>query len=327
MMGMIKKHSYTIALISLITSNQSYGGFLDRFLFPFLPKRAHVVEEARRNMPPELKACKSLDDTKVLLQQEERRLFNAIKYEFKASDEIWDDLSKNIETKKEHFRNVVLKTPHPQSDHSLSAIDPELFQCAVRALQNLGINKDAISIVYDKRLHDVKSDWSATIVYDENGDIPSKLSLVPNNQLPNVKFIIEEHKEVDPYHEATHIIEIHNIQDDLLQKTLESLPYYNIITRDMNSYQSVKKWLRMQEKIADLMPLIQFKNPNHVQLMYQRCMCDCNNKINAGEKIEWNQTEGSATHPSACAEILPWILKIHELMQKENANKAATAEK
>ena len=45
-----------------------------------------------------------------LLQQEEKRLFNAIKDEFKASDEIWDDLSKNIETKKKHtlFININL---------------------------------------------------------------------------------------------------------------------------------------------------------------------------------------------------------------------------
>jgi hypothetical protein len=36
-----------------------------------------------------------------------------------------------------------------------------------------------------------------------------------------------------------------------------------------------------------------------------------------GEKTRWNAIH-AVTNPPACAEILPWILKINELMQERH---------
>jgi hypothetical protein len=296
--------------------------FFDRILRPFLqpPIRQQITLAARQNMSPELRACKNLADAEALLRAEEQQCLNFIKDSFNVPDQIWNECLADIQEQVGYCREVYFKTDYPIVDHSLSTIDPKLYNHVTTVLTKYGINPKSINIVYDQKYHDEHPNceaysrspslWRTRSKIEELRVLePAQLSITPSNLInasPN------SCKAFTPYHEGIHQIEGHYLQNQLVLRFLMSLSKKPHIF----SHISLKRWYRTQEKIAEIMPLIKFKEPQHVQSIHENCMNTCVNDVRDSKKITWNTT-AKGKHPDACAEMLPWILKIQELMPKE----------
>jgi hypothetical protein len=284
-----------------------------------LQQEQQILISARRNMPPELQACKSLADAEALLRKEEEQCLEAIKEAFNVPDQAWNECRAEIGAQIRYCRDVYFKTPYAERDHSLSVLNPALFVRITETLKMYGINPDSVNIVYDQKYHNKNPDHPAYSrdprlerVTDETEKFKvrkyAKLSFYPS-------ISSSYHQEFAPFHEGMHLFEGHGLQTRLIPRVLSS---HNKNNLSIFSHQSLKKWDQVQEKISEIVPLIQFKNKRHVQLVYQKCMETCMNNVHNGKKITWNKTiNADATHPDRCAEMLPWILKIQELMPKE----------
>jgi hypothetical protein len=322
-----KRSIYSFCLVLLSIHSRLYSNFLSgisRLFSTQYYKREHIIASARQNMPPELQACKSLTDAELLLRKEEKQCLTAIKDAFNVPDQAWNECNAEIKAQMQYCRDIYFKTSRPEIDHSLSTLDPELFKRITQAMKIYGINPDSINIIYDQQWH---AEHPGCPAYSRNPAIErtiskarelevckaAQISFIPSSLITSSS---GNHTEFTPFHEAFHLIDGHGLQEDVVRKTLikSSAAQY----QKERLHPSLREWGRSQEKIAEIMPLIQLKNPRHVQVLYKKylnsCMCDVYN----GNKIIWNKTiDADAIHPDVCAVMLPWILKIQELMPKE----------
>jgi hypothetical protein len=309
--------THILAMIFLTVSQPLFSGLSEIFLRSYnLSSRKDIIAAARRNMPPELQACKNLEEAKALLLKEEQEHLTKIKKKFNISDEEWATFLAELELKKEDYRATHFNASYPV-DHSLAEIDPNLFKQVVNTLKMYGINPGSVDIVYDKDWHDNNLDFPACSdghTFQEKGNA-ARISCVPEKTFTTLE-TQEEYTILAPFHEAMHIFKLHNLQrHEILLELMHASGYK--MDLDIHADRTIKNWERMQENIAYILPLLKFKNPEHVQLMYRESMRDCTHKIHKGEKIHWNTSPDHATHPAPCDVLLPWVIKIHELMRSE----------
>jgi hypothetical protein len=303
-----------------IAHQSSFGGFLDGLIKPLLRNQdKRIIFAAQQNMSPELQACKNFDDLEALLRKEEKQCLDDIKESFNVPDQAWNKCLAEIQEQLQYCREVYFKSTYPNVNHDFSKADPKFYQYVRHVLTTqYGINPGSLHIVYDQNYHDKHQKAEAHTRSPEFQQITSvpkgfevrtlaQMSFLPRN-CP--KASSEDYREFVPYHEGVHLFEGHELQERLVHKTLMSSSKHY---REVSSHVSLKKWHKMQEKIADISPLIKFKNPEHVKILYNICMHSCKCKIDNGQNITWNESPVDATHPDWCAEILPWILKMQEL--------------
>jgi hypothetical protein len=309
---------YILFITCLYIFNQSYSGFFDRLFRhnPYTNIAASITASARKNMQPDLQACKSLEDIENLLRKEENKCLNDIKEKLDVPDLLWDECLAQIQKYKEYCLNTYFKQPNPNKDHSLANVDPELYKKVVHDAKMYGINPDSINIVYDKKRQDENPSciaFSTGPNFYEDTFIayrPAQISFIPLNLCASK----EDQYEHTPLHEITHQIELHSIQVNLICRTLNKI----LLSIDFNEKGKLIKALdRNHEKYADLGPIIKFKNSKQVRVLRKIYIDNCISKIQNGEKFTWNQSPEDATRPDACAEMLPWILKIEDIMAQE----------
>jgi hypothetical protein len=265
-----------------------------------------VFDEAWEHMPSELQKCKSLKDIKALLKSEEQKCLLQIKNEFNIPDCFWRWFISDIKKKKRRFRRAYAKTRKSVVDHSLISVDKDLYESVIRILKLYKINPYFLDIRYDIQYHEEKTNATAyTWSYDYKGKQYAELSFIPCSKV----YDAEWHKILTALHEGMHVWDIHCNQDQFLR--------FIIPEEEYNISISVKRWKRIHEKICEILPLIKFKNLYYVTLKFEQCINTGINKILDGQIIQWNHSPDDATHPERCDELLPWVLKIEEIIQNK----------
>jgi hypothetical protein len=266
-------------------------------------------------MKSDLQACKSLEDIENLLRKEENKCLNDIKEKLNVPDLLWDECLAQMQKYKEYCLNTYFKQPNPNKDHSLANVDPELYKKVVHDAKMYGINPDSINIkaLDEENPNNANATAIGPSFFENTFDIyeSAQISIVPCNLSSTSK---EHIYEYTPLHEITHLVEIHNTREILINRTLSKYSSNNDVTESIQVMNSLS---RNQEKFASFAPLIKFKKPKHAQMLYDEYMDDCMHKIQMDEKIIWNKSPADANYPDTCAEMLPWILKIQDIMAKE----------
>jgi hypothetical protein len=303
-----------------IVHQSSFSGFLDALVKPLLRNQdRRIISAAQQNMSPELQACKSFDDLEALLRKKEKQCLDAIKESFNVPDRAWNKCLTEIQEQLQYCREIYFKSTQPNVNHDFSKVDPKFYQYVRHVLTTkYGTNPDSLNIIYDQKYHDKGSGcegYTRSPELRKKASEPKKfevrtlaqMSFLPRN-CPTASS--EDYREFTVYHEGVHYFEGHGLQKSLVHKTLMlSSEHY----REDSSHVSLKNWHRMQEKIADISPIIKFKNPQHVKTLHNTCMNSCKRKIYDGQNITWNESPADATHPDECSEVLPWIVRIQEL--------------
>ncbi|HEV2917236.1 MAG TPA: hypothetical protein VGW78_05860 [Candidatus Babeliales bacterium] len=278
--------------------------FAFQFNLPNLNRRTKdTIKKTRQNMPKKLKACKTLTQVEALLREEEKEALEAIKQAFNISNKWWKEYIDEVNRSKHFFRSKYFKQSRHVYNHSLRNTDSTLYKQIVTVLKRYGINPYAIDIVYDKQFHEKHPNCPAytVVAYTEtkNDAIEATLSFFPE---PKKSLLYTHCCTIAPLHECMHLWEVHSIQ---IQRLLSLLIHLGHISLDLAEDQFYKhpmimKWQKKLEKIADLLPLLKFKDHVHIKTMYEELLC--------GEICY-----GSEIHPDN-NELLPWVLKIKEIM-------------
>jgi hypothetical protein len=269
-----------------------------------------IIAEARRNMPSDVQACKSLKEVEALIRMEESVNLWAIKHAFNIPYERWKQLLADIKTRKYHLQHVYYRKQKPVIDHSLASINQELYANVVSMLKKYHIHPHSVTIQYLKQFHDENPNLLAFAhTQAMYGDIAAGISFRPSSRAGEVG---RDLMILVPLHECMHLWDIHTIQVRML-KTL--VLNGHISDDDFSKHTSVKEWRKTLEKICDLLPLIKFKEPKFIELYLQYCIEVGKSTIVFNGQICWNQPDDDATHPNPCGELLPWVLKIHDLMK------------
>ncbi|HEV2916731.1 MAG TPA: hypothetical protein VGW78_03210 [Candidatus Babeliales bacterium] len=284
-----------------------------------------IVASAYKNMPSKLQKCESLIDVEQLLREEENECLKKIKDYFDIPDNAWEKCQNKIRIYMHYCHEVYFKSSYPCIDHSFSKYDIQFFQYITKVLTMYGINPNAVNIVYDQEEHTKISACSQNPniqknFYTKELEVKDKaqISFVPPKLLNASNSYTYRYTQFTPFHEGMHLFEGHVIKSKLIKQTIIKSSNKR---SEIRTHQSLKEYERMQEKIAEIMPLLMFKNPHHIETLYNFSIKECLYKAHNGQKIVWNSSPANATHPDHCSELLPWILKIKDLMEKEQINK------
>jgi hypothetical protein len=294
---------------------------------------SRIEREARRNTPPELTRCTTFEAMTNVLRVEEYNRLRAIKEEFKVPDHLWQECMTEIRTNMKQHAETTYKSTKADKDHSLREIDPESYSRIIQALETYGINPDSVDILFDKESVHKASARSYFYRYNNNFEWASYLS----NQRARIHYTpfydmkIQStdtyyqkfYQYITPMHEAMHVSEQHTLQRYIIREHLKKLGH---TVTHIEKNQSYKNLCRTQEKIAELMPLLQSKDLDIIRILFDACVEDCSQQT---KKIEWNRSPPDATHPCWCSEEFPWVIKMRDLIREERIKKEmlATLEK
>jgi hypothetical protein len=70
----------------------------------------------------------------------------------------------------------------------------------------------------------------------------------------------------------------------------------------------------MQEKQAELFPLLRFDDPNIAKQAWQNHMPACIREYKRGN-LRWHTSPDLATHPG-CPELLPYMIRMEDIQQE-----------
>jgi hypothetical protein len=277
-----------------------------------------IRQTAWQHMSPELRSCTTFADINNLLNKEEHVLLKAVKHSFALSDIVWNKRLDQIARRKQYLHDVYYKQPSGTINHELATIDPVLFKEIIQACEEQGINPECVDILYNKEWH---AEYSKAHALAQSPILLSnpilviqraRISMLPLNS-PTI-FNKNRHRIHVTRHEIEHLAVGHGAQTSEIRTMLITEGYNQ---NSIESNQAWKDWRRIQEKQAELIPLLKFKNEEHVDVAWNYSIDYCHEKLQKGKKINWNRSSPNATHPSPCAELLPYMEKILELMQQE----------
>jgi hypothetical protein len=264
------------------------------------------VQDARDNTPAKLKSALTYQEIRDLLRAEEEACFFAIKNEFKVSDALAKECIETIHAAKKRRLSVDYKNANPDKNHSLQILDSESFKRIIEALEAYEINPDAIDIVYDEQ------NEAYAGIQVGSGKLYIHFTPIDDPKIKKASYFYQQYYGLHvPAHEVTHIIEFHAIQQQILLYYLMESGYDITFIKQQQSW---KNWTRMQEKIADLMPLLLSKKIGSLEALL---LLSFDSFLRKKMAITWNQSDPDDTHPDACAELLPYLLRIQELSVKK----------
>jgi hypothetical protein len=291
--------------------------------------RQHFLQEARSNMPEEVRQCTSLEDMEAMLRQEEEDSIENIKETYSIPDDVWEEYMDLCTTTRDYIKNEYLTTPRPERKHSLEKEDPVYYRHVCEVFKKSGIHPDAVTILYrPPRGTATASAGSPEIDIDKTTEskITTKKEAVayfcslrdinPSN-IP-MQVTPRHNLYFAPYHEAIHLTEAHSVVFGLMRdcnrKFGNNHPF---------DYTEEKFLLaRSQEKIAELLPLIQQKNIILVNQRIKNALSTCMKHAKQGRPIPWNERLSDDVHPDFCTELLPYLIKIKDLVQKKAVAKS-----
>ncbi|HEV2917326.1 MAG TPA: hypothetical protein VGW78_06310 [Candidatus Babeliales bacterium] len=273
--------------------------------------KKQIIARAKENMPAELKTCKNLAEVKKLLRQEEATCYKEIQNAFNIPDNMWHLMMQGKKAHKKYTRKILLQKEYPSIDHSLAEIDPDQYQYLVQILTLYGINSNAVNITYNKEELEKYNHpaHAAQNNYFNNG--PAEISCHP---LDKAKATYKAELIARSIHEAMHLFDSHHYMIILLGEAMVDY----ISTEQFQESKQYKDLRIMHEKIADIMPLLKFQNKEHIQALFTDAMNSCLNKVYDKKGIRWDPScTDDGIHPCRCDVILPWVLKIMELLPAE----------
>jgi hypothetical protein len=304
------KKCIVATLFLFISIHPLHGMFSHIFGREKLKKQC--IQEARKHMPEDLKACKTIDDIETLLRKKEKESWLKGHINGEIEDEQFKDFVKDIADFRNYVQSVYLKTPRPDVDHSFKQHDPIMYDHICTVFKEMEIHPESIDII---QADSDEVDFSMRVVGPSITRTPEGSILVSECPIVFVSCLdrdsyakklksIEKHEfnYFTPYHESIHILNIH----------------YTVVGYFVSSDTSI-----IQEGDAELLPLLKTKDIDLVLTQMQRSFDAYADHIKNKRIIKWNRgmENNDRIHPDQCTQLLPYYLKIHDILIKNNAQK------
>ena len=292
--------------------------------------RQHFLQEACSNMPEEVRQCTSLEDMEAMLRQEEEDSIENIKETYSIPDDVWEEYMDLCTTTRDYIKNEYLTTPRPDRKHSLADVDPSWYEHICESFRKSGIHPDAVDILHvparsrvkeksplgraGSPCIDVDASIESIVIKKEAETFFCSLQDFYSSNVP-IKMAYGDFTYFVPYHEAIHLTEAHF--------TISTLMHECICKSNSNCSLIWFPLARFHEKMAALLPLIQQKDPALIDGQIKKALQYCMDHARWRRPMTWNKTHNiKERHPDNCTELLPYLLKIKDLIQKEKMEKS-----
>jgi hypothetical protein len=263
----------------------------------FAPSMFGLVQTARQYIPPHIQKTETIPEFRSALNSELANQFGCIQNKLRLTDEQWQqEFSEVVKTRIEDIYDTLTKKQYKAKQESLFGIH---FLNACHAWLTLwGIDPAVVRIEYNTDLHKQYPTASAIAGYCNGCPY---MTFDPSSYIFSVPALCTWMIG----HEAVHLVEGHEIQEETLRQLLGSR-----LDDPQGVYDELVQLRIVHERRAYLLPCIPLNDKNVLNEIIKNFATQAVDEETQG--ISWGNSVSGTFHPSF-RNLLPYLIKLKDL--------------